>query len=73
MPPSSLAEGVVNVTATPRKGYLSYRIIPDDGTYNYRMIHAGSSVLQIVIFALLFAVPVLTGFVAVWTFMAGFY
>jgi len=63
MPPSSLAESVVNVT----------RIILDDGTYNYRMIPAGSSALQIVIFALLFAVPVLTGFVAVWTFMAGFY
>ncbi|CAZ80440.1 unnamed protein product [Tuber melanosporum] len=73
MPPSSLAESVVNVTAAPPKGYLSYRIILDDGTYNYRMIPAGSSTVQIIIFALLFAVPVLSGFVAVWTFVAGFY
>jgi len=73
MPPSSLAESIVNVTATPPKGYLSYRIILDDGTYNYRMILAGSTPVQIAIFALLFAVPVLTGFFAVWSFMAGFY
>ena len=73
MPPSSLAESIVNVTAAPPKGNLSYRIILDDGTYNYSMIHVGSTVVQIAIFALLFAVPVLAGFVAVRTFMAGFY
>jgi len=65
VPPSSLAESVVNVTTAPPKGYLSYRIILDDGTYNYRMIPAGSSALQIVIFSLLLTVPVLTGFGAV--------
>jgi len=73
MPPSSLAESIVNVTATPPKGYLSYRIILDDGTYNYRMILAGSTAVQIAIFTLLFTIPVLTGFFAVWSFMAGFY
>jgi len=73
MPPCSLAESIVNVTAAQPKGYLSYRIILDDGTYNHQMIPGGSTVVQIAIFALLFAVPVLTGFVAVWTFVAGFY
>ena len=73
MPPSSLAESVVNVTEAPPKGYLSYQIILDDGTFHYQMIPTGSSSVQVTIFSLLFIVPLVTGFAAVWAFMAGFY
>jgi len=73
MPPAYLGDSVVNVSQVPPKGFLSYRIVLDDGTYQFQMIPAGDSRLQIAIYALLIIIPILTGAFAVTIYITSFY
>ncbi|KAI5793286.1 hypothetical protein EDC01DRAFT_690858 [Geopyxis carbonaria] len=73
MPPAYLGECMVNVTHSPPKGYLSFRVILNDGTLKYKFTPAGSTTIQIIIYVAMLTTPIFTGFLAVYVFMVGFY
>ncbi|THX82417.1 putative alpha 1,3 glucan synthase [Aureobasidium pullulans] len=73
LPPDALSPALVNLTDLPPSPYLAYRISIDDATYKYKLIPAGSRFIQILVFALLWSIPVLTGAISIWTYMGAFY
>ena len=73
MPPSSLAQTLVNVSRVPPFPYLAYRISLDDGNYRYELIPVGSRWQQLTLYLLLAILPVALGAASVWAFMKSFY
>ena len=73
VPPDSLADNVVNITKTPPKGSLGYKITVNDGNYSYRFLPVGSSAAQAVVAVLLSLLPVATGLLGMWAFKQAFY
>ncbi|OCK73844.1 glycosyltransferase family 5 protein [Lepidopterella palustris CBS 459.81] len=72
-PPDSLTQSVVNFTALPPRPYLAYRMELNDGNNAFRLIPAGNRIQQVLLFALLWSIPVVTGAVSIWTYMGAFY
>ena len=73
LPPSSLSAVVVNITAGPPSPFLSWRIVLDDATYKFRLDPVGSRWQQMVLYFLLFFIPVITGAFGIYVFMKSFY
>nr|KAK5444405.1 hypothetical protein LTR18_004109 [Exophiala xenobiotica] len=73
LPPDSLTQAVVNMSVLPPPPFLAYRMELNDGDYRFRLIPAGSRLSQIILFALLWVIPVMTGVVSIWTYMGAFY
>ncbi|KAI9742079.1 MAG: Cell wall alpha-1,3-glucan synthase ags1 [Cirrosporium novae-zelandiae] len=73
MPPDSLVESVVNFTTLPPSPYLAYQMELDDGNYKYRLVPVGSRLQQIIVYALLWSIPLATAAISVWTYMGAFY
>lgn len=71
--PVSLLKNVVNVSAYPPSPHLAYQIDLNDGDMRYRLTPIGSQWRQSAIYALLIAIPILTGSVAVWLYLFVFY
>ncbi|KAH0360816.1 putative alpha 1,3 glucan synthase, partial [Aureobasidium melanogenum] len=72
LPPDALSPAVINITQLPDT-YLAYKISIDDATYKYKLMPAGSRLVQVLTFALLWSLPVLTGAISIWTYMGAFY
>ncbi|KAL4797044.1 hypothetical protein BDV19DRAFT_397901 [Aspergillus venezuelensis] len=73
MPPSSLSDLSINVTDRPPSGYLSWDLWVDDGTMRINFHPTGSRTIQMVVFFLLWLVPLLTAAACVRAFMQSFY
>ncbi|KAF2665711.1 putative alpha-1,3-glucan synthase [Microthyrium microscopicum] len=73
LPPDTLAQNVLNITTTPQKGKFGYRLVVNDGTYQYSLIPHGSTYLQLAVMLLICIIPPLTAFVGARSFMAAFY
>ncbi|KAG9896840.1 putative alpha 1,3 glucan synthase, partial [Aureobasidium melanogenum] len=73
LPPDALSPAVINMTKLPPSPYLAYKISVDDASYKYKLIPAGSRLVQVLTFALLWSLPVLTGAISIWTYMGAFY
>ena len=73
LPPSSLSSVVINVTQGPVSPYLAWRLDLDDGTYLFRLIPVGSRWQQMLLYFLLWFIPVLTGALGIYIFMKSFY
>ncbi|TKA69838.1 hypothetical protein B0A49_07425 [Cryomyces minteri] len=73
LPPDSLAPAVVNFTSLPPSPFLAYRMELNDGDYRFRRVPVGSRFHQVLLFALLWTIPVLTGATSIWTYMGAFY
>lgn len=73
VPPDSLANNVINVTSRPSLHHLGYKIVVDDGNYNYLLVPVGSANVQIFIAILIGLVPVLSAALGVWAFVRSFY
>ncbi|KAG9942709.1 putative alpha 1,3 glucan synthase, partial [Aureobasidium melanogenum] len=73
LPPDALSPAVINMTELPPSPYLAYKISIDDASYRYKLIPAGSRLVQVLTFALLWSLPVLTGAISIWTYMGAFY
>jgi alpha-1,3-glucan synthase len=72
--PVSLQQAVVNITDQgPPSPALSWRIMFDDLTFRYHRVPSGNRIIQIIIYALLWAIPVLTAIVSVRLYMTSFY
>ncbi|GKT65805.1 alpha-1,3-glucan synthase [Colletotrichum tofieldiae] len=73
LPPSSLFENAVNITAAPPKPHLAFRVVLNDATLQYQLIPQGNMWIQFMLWLLLFIVPVLSGLAAVQAFKRSFY
>lgn len=73
MPPSALTESDVNVTAAPPRPHLAYRLVIQDSTLQYGLVPVGNMYLQLLLWVLLWVVPVLSGVAAVQAFKRSFY
>jgi alpha-1,3-glucan synthase len=73
LPPSSLAENVVNITGPPPMPALAYKLVYNDAQWRFEYIPAGHMGLQIILFILLAILPVLTAVMALWIYMRSFY
>jgi alpha-1,3-glucan synthase len=73
LPPSSLSKLAINVTNSPPSPFLAYSIHVNDGTHTYALQAVGSRWVQLALFLLLASVPIITGTLAVYIYMYGFY
>ncbi|TQN65173.1 Cell wall alpha-1,3-glucan synthase ags1 [Colletotrichum shisoi] len=73
LPPSSLFENAVNITAAPPKPHLAFRVVLNDATLQYQLIPQGNMWIQFVLWLLLLVAPVLSGLAAVQAFKRSFY
>ncbi|KAJ5632124.1 hypothetical protein N7490_008463 [Penicillium lividum] len=73
MPPSSLSATLINITDAPSKGYLSWKIMINDGTQRYQLVAVGAQSIQIIMFVLFWILPILTSCGCVYIFMKSFY
>lgn len=73
LPPSSLSDLQINFTSPPPSPYLAYTFSLNDGTFRYVLVPVGNRWQQLALFVLFALVPVITGFLAIWIYMKGFY
>ncbi|PYH95993.1 hypothetical protein BO71DRAFT_472854 [Aspergillus ellipticus CBS 707.79] len=73
MPPSSLSKLSVNITKIPPSPYLLWRVHLDDGTMRLNLEPTGSRIIQLIVYILLWVVPILTAVACVYAFMKSFY
>jgi alpha-1,3-glucan synthase len=71
--PGLLAENLVHLTALPRSPFLAYQVELNDATLKLKLVPTGSRTVQVVLFILLWTIPVLTGAISIWTYMGAFY
>ncbi|PYI33201.1 hypothetical protein BP00DRAFT_132948 [Aspergillus indologenus CBS 114.80] len=73
MPPSSLSKLSVNITDIPPSPYLVWNVKVDDGTMKINLVPTGSRIAQMIIYIILWVVPILTAITVVYAFMKSFY
>lgn len=73
MPPSSLVETDINITKSPAKPHLAYRLVLQDSTLKYGLVPVGNMYLQLLLYILLWIVPLVSGVLAVQAFKRSFY
>ncbi len=71
--PGELASIVLNFTEVPPSPYTSFRVQLDETKLRYTLLPAGSRLIQIIVFALLWLMPILTAAGAIWIYMGAFY
>ncbi|KAJ9655509.1 Cell wall alpha-1,3-glucan synthase ags1 [Coniosporium apollinis] len=73
MPPDSSVKPTVNISALPPPPHLAYRMELNDADLRFKLVLVGSRLHQMLLFAILWTVPVLIATVSVWTYMGAFY
>ena len=73
IPPLSLIQNLINISDSPPSPYLANQIVLDDGSMRYQIIPVGNRWTQLVLYILLWLVPVLSGALGVWLFVKSFY
>ncbi|KAI4941950.1 hypothetical protein J4E91_010500 [Alternaria rosae] len=73
LPPDSLAKNVLNMSVLPPRPYLAYRVEIDDATLAYKLVYAGNRFIQLILFALLWSLPVLTAAMSISIYKGAFY
>ncbi|RDW79794.1 putative alpha 1,3 glucan synthase [Coleophoma cylindrospora] len=71
--PDALAPSFVNLSNLPPSPYLAYRVDLVDSTARYTLVPVGSRLVQIIVFSLLLAIPLITAFVSTWAYIGAFY
>lgn len=73
IPPDSLAQNTINITAAPSGAYFGYKLVANDGTYQFRLEPSGSTIIQGVVILLLCLLPPITAILGVRSFIGAFY
>ncbi|KAL4883883.1 hypothetical protein BJY04DRAFT_226211 [Aspergillus karnatakaensis] len=73
LPPSYLSSNVINITGLPPFPHLGWTISLNDANLNYQLIPIGSGWAQMVLYILLWVVPLLMGAAGVFLFIRTFY
>ena len=71
--PDALGDSMINFTDFPSAPYLAYQLEINDGTQGFRLVPVGSRFHQLLIFALLWSIPIITGVLSIWMYMGAFY
>jgi alpha-1,3-glucan synthase len=71
--PDALGESMINFTTFPPAPHLAYRLEVNDGTHGFRLVPVGNRFHQVLIYALLWSIPVMTGVLSIWMYMGAFY
>jgi alpha-1,3-glucan synthase len=69
LPPNSLSSSFVGITGSPPAPYLAWQISIDDETLQYTLVPTGSRAVQMVIYLVMWTIPITTASVAVWLYM----
>lgn len=72
-PPSSLSSTTINITQHPPDPHLAWKIHLDDATLKFYLVPVGSKYVQMVLYILLWIVPVITATTTAYIFMKSFY
>jgi alpha-1,3-glucan synthase len=72
MLPDSLTDTVINFTSPPAP-YLAFRLEVNDGTLGFKRVPVGSRFTQVILYALLWTIPAMTGFISIWMYIGAFY
>jgi alpha-1,3-glucan synthase len=73
LPPDSLTTVNFNLSSSPASPFLAYQMKLNDGTFRFHLVPVGSRLNQIILFALFWVVPIMTGVVSICTYMGAFY
>lgn len=73
IPPYSLINNVINITDAPPYPFIGWQIAVNDADYRFQLIPIGSRWKQLILYVLLWFLPILTGSAAIWAFMKSFY
>ncbi|KAK4154515.1 glycosyltransferase [Chaetomidium leptoderma] len=73
LPPSSLAQNVINITRPPPMPALAYKLVYNDAAWRFEYLPTGHMGIQIVLFILLAILPVLFAGLALWIYVRSFY
>lgn len=73
LPPDSLSAVQVNITDVPPAPHLSWKLQIDDATLRYSVVPSGNRWYQIIMFAVMWGVPLTTAVLAIWVYMGAFY
>jgi alpha-1,3-glucan synthase len=73
LPPSALSPATLNFFGTPPSPFLSWKLQINDGTLGYDVLPAGNRWLQMIMYILLWTIPVITACLGVWLYMQSFY
>lgn len=71
--PGSLSPTMLNISKLPSYPHMAYRIELDEPNLRWRLVGEGSRILQILVYSLLWAVPMLSAVLAIWIYMGAFY
>ena len=71
--PGSLSPTMLNLSVLPPYPHMAYRIELDEANMRWQLVSEGSRLLQILVFSLLWALPILTAVLAIWVYMGAFY
>ncbi|KAF4615437.1 hypothetical protein D9613_003090 [Agrocybe pediades] len=72
LPPNTVAPNYLNISAPPAP-HLSWSLLVDDATLTWSLVPRGQASVGIIMYALLLAIPLITGTLAVLIFMWTFY
>lgn len=73
IPPLSLIQNLINITDSPPSPYLANQIALDDASMRFYIIPVGNRWAQLVLYILLWLVPVFSGALGIWLFVKSFY
>lgn len=73
LPPSSLANNVINITDPPPMPALAWKVYYNDATWTYRLEAVGNMNVQIALFWLFAILPVALACLAGWIYVTSFY
>lgn len=71
--PGSLAPTTLNLTDLPPSPHLAWSIELDEASLRYKFVPQGSRLVQILVFSLLWALPIVAAALAIWVYMGAFY
>ena len=69
LPPSALAPATIDFNSTPPSPFLSWKLSINDGTYGYTVIPTGNRWNQLIMYILMWTIPVLTGSFGAWAYL----
>ncbi|KAL2374950.1 alpha-1,3-glucan synthase [Blastomyces gilchristii SLH14081] len=73
LPPSSLAKTIINITQPPPAPHLAWLFSLNDGTLRFQLHPVGNHYHQLILYILLWVIPILTSAIGIYVFMKSFY
>ncbi|KAI3390844.1 hypothetical protein diail_8547 [Diaporthe ilicicola] len=71
--PDTLADNAINITKGPGMPYVGWRLLVNDGNWNYRLVPTGSAWNQLALSFLLGLVPFACAWFTLWMFKKSYY